>query len=71
MKKVSTDRFQNAAYSDATGIYVRAQDSDGNWHSVDIAELDEPSLTEFLLSRGGSNPWAENVVRLLLGWPQK
>lgn len=51
---------------DATGIYVRAQ-SEGIWASVDIAELDTASLNIWLTSRGGSNPWAENVVLLLLG----
>jgi hypothetical protein len=54
-----------------TGIYVRAQDDEGRWHSADVARLDEPSLTEWLRSRGGENLWAENVVRILLGWPTR
>jgi hypothetical protein len=49
-----------------TGIYVRATDGD-NWVSVDIAVLDKPSLLAWLRSRGGDNPWAENVVGALLG----
>lgn len=51
-----------------TGIYVRARrvTAEG-WHNVDIAELSAESLTVFLRSRGGDNPWAESVVRMLLG----
>lgn len=51
----------------STGIFVRAQNSDGKWDSVDIACLDAKSLLEWLRSRGGNNPWAENVVGILLG----
>jgi hypothetical protein len=50
-----------------TRIYVRAQTPDGKWHSVDIALLDHASLLQWLRSRGGSNPWAENTVCILLG----
>jgi len=50
----------------STGIYVRAK-RDGQWDSVDITELDTDSLYTWLRSRGGDNPWAENVVALLLG----
>jgi hypothetical protein len=49
-----------------TGIYVRATSS-GAWDSIDIAHLDEDSLNRWLTSRGGSNPWAESVVRRILG----
>lgn len=49
-----------------TGIYVRAKVGD-KWDSYDIAQLDKASLLAWLLSRGGSNPWAENVVGILLG----
>ena len=51
---------------DATGIYVRAT-LDGRWFSADMAQLDSKSLLAFLRSRGGDNPWAENVVGILLG----
>lgn len=50
-----------------TGIYVRAQDINGKWGSFDICQLTKASLLEFLKSRGGDNPWAENVVGILLG----
>lgn len=69
--KVDPNRYGNAAYHEATGIYTRAKNPDGKWDSVDIAELDEPSLTEFLTGRGGDNLWAENVVRIMLGWPTR
>lgn len=49
-----------------TGLYVRAK-RDGKWDSVDIIELDTDSLYTWLRSRGGDNPWAENVVALILG----
>jgi hypothetical protein len=50
-----------------TGIFVRAQDDKGHWLSVDIAHLDKASLLEWLQSRGGNNPLAENTVCILLG----
>ena len=50
-----------------TGIYVRAQHPSGAWQSVDIFDLDKPSLLAWLRSRGGDNPWAEDVVGILLG----
>ena len=50
-----------------TGIYIRAKDEAGKWGSHDIAHLDRESLLRWLRSRGGSNPWAENVVAILLG----
>ncbi len=51
-----------------TDIYVRAKHADtGEWDSVDISSLDKPSLLAWLRSRGGSNPWAENTVFILLG----
>ncbi len=49
-----------------TGVYVRALRG-GIPASVDIAELDAPSLLRWLRSRGGENSWAENIVGLLLG----
>lgn len=59
-----------AGLDEATGIYVRAQRPDGTWDNADIAELDADSLLTWLRSRGGSNPWAEQVVLILLGHPR-
>jgi len=53
-------------YADATGIYVRVADGVG-FFNADIAQLDGPSLLEWLRSRGGNNPWAENTVAHMLG----
>lgn len=53
-----------------TGIYVRARDPEGHWDAFDICELTRPSLIEWLRSRGGNNPWAEEVVLILLGHPR-
>lgn len=50
-----------------TGIYIRAQDINGKFVSCDIAELTKASLLEFLRSRGGDNPWAENCCGIILG----
>lgn len=47
---------------------VRAQHDDGSFSSVDIAELDAPSLLAFIRSRGGGNEYAESLVFHLLGW---
>ena len=66
--KVDLSRWGTLQCDGATGIYVRAQTPDGRWVSVDIAELDKPSLNAFLKSRGGDNPWAESVARVALGW---
>lgn len=49
-----------------TGIFVRAT-LDGKWGSYDIADLEKESLLDWLRSRGGDNPWAEDVVGILLG----
>ncbi len=53
-----------------TGIFVRAKDKEGAYHSVDIALLDANSLRLWLRSRGGKNAWAENVVGRILGHEQ-
>lgn len=50
-----------------TGIYVRAQDSIGQYISCDMSELSKESLLEFIRSRGGDNPWAENCLGIVLG----
>jgi hypothetical protein len=49
-----------------TSLYVRALGSDGRWHTVDIWMLDKESLLRWLRSRGGDNPYAEDVVGILL-----
>lgn len=51
-----------------TGILVRALHSDHRLHAADISELTRGSLMDWLRSRGGSNPWAEQTVAILLGW---
>lgn len=52
-----------------TGIMVRAREPGdrGAFRATDIAELDRASLLEWLRSRGGNNPYAEDVVGILLG----
>ncbi len=50
-----------------TGIFIRAKSPLGTWSSFDIDELTYDSLMEWLRSRGGDNPWAENVVASILG----
>lgn len=54
-------------YGGRTCIFVRAKGGDGRWGNCDIAELDKASLLAWLRSRGGDNPWAEDVVGVLLG----
>jgi hypothetical protein len=49
---------------DTTGVYVRAVDDDGHWHSIDINCLDRASLRLFLAGRKRA---AEQVVLLILG----
>ena len=51
----------------STGIYVRAHTGGTQYANFDIAELDAESLLVWLRSRGGDNPWAEDVVGILLG----
>jgi hypothetical protein len=50
-----------------TGIFVRAKNGE-EWGSYDIAELDKASLLQWLQSRGGNNPLAENTVGILLDY---
>ena len=64
------DAKRIATNFDETGIYVRAVDSDGKWGSHDIVDLTKESLVQWLRSRGGDNPYAENVVCVLLGHAQ-
>lgn len=63
--KVDPER-QGYALATSTGVLVRAK-REGRWDNVDIVELDAASLLAWLRSRGGHNPWAENVVGILLG----
>lgn len=48
-----------------TGITVRCL-GDGGYRQHDIAHLSAESLLAWLRSRGGSNPWAENTIAVLL-----
>ena len=50
----------------STGIFVRAKYGE-HWDSYDIVHLTKESLLSWLKSRGGDNPYAENVVGVLLG----
>lgn len=49
------------------GIPIRAKGPDGSFGFFDIAHLKRESLQELLVSRGGSNAWAESLVLILLG----
>lgn len=52
-----------------TGVFVRAQHPEtSRWMSADIAILTRKSLLRWLRSRGGDNPWAEDVVGIVLGY---
>ena len=50
-----------------TGIFVRA-DYQGKVISTDLSTLTKESLLEWLKSRGGNNPWAEDTVGVILGY---
>lgn len=50
-----------------TGIFVRAKNGT-HYDSFDICELTKDSLLEWLRSRGGNNPYAEDVVGIILGY---
>jgi hypothetical protein len=65
MKELETDLAR--VELPETGILVRAKNAWGLWEAVDIAHLSLDSLYEWLRSRGGDNPWAENTVAILLG----
>lgn len=66
--RVSETRFHEHSDDALTGIFVRAQDGAGRWHSVDIAVLDKASLIEFIVSRGEVSEWAQGIILCLLGW---
>ena len=62
------ERVKNKKMWGDTGIYVRVYDvEDKKWTSADIVLLHRDSLLRWLKSRGGDNPWAEDVVGILLG----
>ena len=50
-----------------TGIYVRAKNKEGRVINADIVDLKKESLLAWLTSRGGSNPWAEDVIGIVFG----
>jgi len=64
---VDVDRAADPELSESTGIFVRAKLGD-KWGSWDIAQLTKGSLLSWLKSRGGDNPYAEDVVGILLGY---
>lgn len=49
-----------------SGVYVRAKVGE-RWENVDAVYLTKESLLEWLRSRGGDNPWAEEFICMLLG----
>lgn len=63
--KVDPDRYPPGHRR--TEIVVRCRLPDGTWVAADIYSLDRESLLCWLRSRGGDNPWAEEVVAKLLG----
>lgn len=65
---IDEKRFEDSYTNEAsTRIYVRAKHDSGKWESVDIICLTKESLLDWLKSRGGDNPHAEDVVGILLG----
>ena len=64
--KIDKSRY-NESREDASGIFVRALNPSGEWEAIDVVYLDKPSLLAWLRSRGGDNPWAEDVVGIILG----
>lgn len=49
-----------------TGIYCRALVDGRRFRNVDIASLTPDSLLRYLRQHGGSNPFAEDIVGLLV-----
>ena len=62
--KIDQERVNDCG---STGIFVRAQDESGKWHSVDILQITKESLLEWLKSGGGDNKLAENTIGILFG----
>ncbi len=65
--EVDPDQWAVEELRNQTSIYIRAR-VDGQYQAVDIAVLKKESLRAWLKSRGGSNPWAESTVLLMLGY---
>jgi len=65
--KICPNRENKPELENATGIFIRAEDSNGKFGSFDIAQLDKESLLAWLKSRGGDNSYAEDTVGILLG----
>ena len=61
-------RFASIEQGDMSvvGIPVRARHDDYKWSTVDIMALTKESLLGWLKSRGGDNPWAEDVVGIIM-----
>lgn len=59
--------YHQAGGDASSGVFVRAKDKTGRWGSYDFVVLDKESLLSWLRSRGGDNPWAEDVLGILLG----
>jgi hypothetical protein len=59
---------ERSGCNDSTGIYVRAM-REGQWTTVDIAELDRESLLAWI-DRGGEG-FARRVVLAILGHLQE
>lgn len=67
--KVDPDRGSiNRDLHGSTGIFIRARGLDGNYGSYDIAELDRPSLVEWV--KGRDRLWLEHLVLTLMGHHQ-
>lgn len=71
--RVHPDAIRDTDYEPVlpTGILVKAKaqhlrTGEDMYINADIMWLTRDSLLAWLRSRGGSNPWAENVVLLLL-----
>ena len=66
--RISQERYEKYGEESLTGVFIRAQHpATEKWLTVDIACLGRSSLLSWLRSRGGDNPWAEDVVGILLG----
>lgn len=63
--KIDSDRVK--MQMPKLGINVRAQNDSGSWETADITVLTAESLLEWLKSKGGDNPFAENLVGIIFG----
>lgn len=68
MKELFIDPARLEEYKDVkTGLLVRAKYPGGKIKNADIVLLTSESLLAWLRSRDGDNPYAEDVVGILLG----